>query len=288
MSRVRPVRTAAGAIVRTAPQLAPRLERLTWRAIYEAASFGKQDGWLNVMNYGYAPLDDVVVGEWPEDERFGVQLYAKVAGATDLAGKDVLEVGCGRGGGAAFVHDRFGLRSMTGLDLARNAIEHARARYSRPGLEFLAGDAESLPFADATFDAVLSVESSHCYADMPRFLRETHRVLRPNGKLLLADGRPTDPPAPTERALFHRLDVRLLREQLAAASFRVADEDDITANVMRALELNTPKMRARIEQRFPRFVRKHALAFVATADSPTYQAFTDRKLTYVRFVLDRV
>lgn len=288
MSRVRPVRTAAAMVLHSAPQLAPRVERLTWRAIYEAASFGKRDGWLTVMNFGYAPLDDVVVGQWPEDERFGVQLYAKVAGAIDLAGKDVLEVGCGRGGGTAFVHDRFGLRSMTGLDLARNAIEHACARYSAPGLEFAAGDAESLPFPDATFDAVLSVESSHCYPDTPRFLRETHRVLRPNGRLLLADARPTDPPAPADGALFHRVDLRLLREQLAAAGFQVADEEDITANVVRALELNTPKMRARIERRFPRFLRQHALAFVATADSPSYQAFNDGKMTYMRFVLDRV
>jgi SAM-dependent methyltransferase len=288
MSRVRPVRTAATAVLRAAPQLAPHLERLTWRTIYEGASFGKRDGRLTVMNFGYAPLDDDLVSQWPEDERFGVQLYAKVAGGTDLAGKDVLEVGCGRGGGAAFVHDRFGLRSTTGLDLARNAIERARARYPRPGLEFVAGDAESLPFPDATFDAVLSVESSHCYADTPRFLRETHRVLRANGRLLLADGRPTDPPVPADGALFHQLDIGLLREQLAAAGFQVADEEDITANVMRALELNTPMMHARIEQRFPRFLRQHALAFVATADSPTYQAFTDGKLTYMRFVLDRV
>ena len=102
------------------------------------------------------------------------------------------------------------------------------------------------------------------------------------------NGRLTDPPASADRALFHRVDLRLLREQLAAASFQVADEEDITANVVRALELNTPKMRARIERRFPRFLHQHALAFVATADSPSYQAFTDGKLTYMRFVLDRV
>jgi SAM-dependent methyltransferase len=288
MSPVRPARAVAAAVLRAAPQLGPHVERLTWRAVYEGISIGRRDGRLAVMNYGYMPLDDIVVEQWPEDERLGLRLYAKVAGAVDLTGKDVLEVGCGRGGGAAFVYRRFGLRSMRGLDLARSAIERARERFPWPNVEFVAGDAQNLPFPDASVDVVLSVESSHCYADMPRFLMETRRVLRADGKLLLADARPTDPPQPDDDGVFHRSDVGLLREQLATAGFRIEDEEDITANVMRALELNTPRMHARIEERYPRFLRQPALAFVGTADSPMYQAFAQRKLTYVRFVLDKI
>lgn len=47
--------------------------------------------------------------------------------------------------------------------------------------------AMSLPFRDATFDMVFCLEAAHCFADKPRFLREALRVLRPGGKLLLAD-----------------------------------------------------------------------------------------------------
>lgn len=200
----------------------------------------------------------------------------------------MLEVGCGRGVGTAFIYEHCRPRAMTGVDLARKAIGHCLAHYGRPGLDFVAGDAGNLLFPDGAFDAVLSVESSHCYSDMLRFLRGTHRVLRPNGLLLLADARPTAVTSESEDGLFHQDDVRRLREQLAEASFEVLEEEDITANVMRALQLSTSSRRARFDQRVPRFVRQHALAFSAAEGSPMYQAYAEGKVTYLRFVLKRV
>lgn len=240
-----------------------------------------------MMNYGYASLDKDSASPVDDDaDRYGLQLYAVVAGATDLTGQDVLEVGCGRGGGAAFVFDRFGPRSVTGLDLAHRAIDRCRRRYGRAGLSFVAGDAEQLPFADDAFDAVLSVESSHCYADPSRFWREAHRVLRPGGRLLLADLRHTHLSPHAETALFARDDVAGLRDQLAAAGFRIVQEQDITANVVRSLELDTPARRQRIERRVPRFLRSHVLMFAAIEGSPMYKEFADGNYSYVRFVLE--
>jgi len=259
-----------------------------WRVWYEVMSLGERANRATVMNYGYAPLDGFDADRWPADHRFGLQLYAKVAGPGDLIDKDVLEIGCGRGGGAAFVHEHFRPRSMTGLDLARKAIDRCRANHARPGLEFVAGDAENLPFREGTFDAVLSVESSHCYADLPRFLREVHRVLRSNGLLLLADLRLTALTDDNDGALFPRDDVRRLREQLAEAGFRAVEEENITANVVRALELNTPDMRARIERQVPKFLRKPMLAWAATEGSPMYQSFAEGETSYLRFVLERL
>ena len=51
------------------------------------------------------------------------------------------------------------------------------------------GDAESLPFADESFDAVINVEASHAYPRLSRFLAEVVRVLRPGGHFLYADFR---------------------------------------------------------------------------------------------------
>jgi SAM-dependent methyltransferase len=240
------------------------------------------------MNYGYASLDASEAAPGTEDLPYGLRLYARVAGAADLQGKDVLEVGCGRGGGTAFVHERFRPRSMIGLDLARRAIASCRVTYGKPGLEFVAGDAEDLPFPDGSFDAVLSVESSHCYADMARFLREAHRVLRPGGLLLLADARPSMITAEAEhKALFYREDAGRLREHLTEGGFKTLEEEDITLNVMRALELDTPSRRARIEQQTPRFLRPHVHAFAAAEGSPMYRAYQEGKTTYLRFVLQR-
>lgn len=76
------------------------------------------------MNYGYAALPGEAPLAAPADaaERNGLQLYARVAGSgrrgAALGGLDVLEVGSGRGGGAAFVAAAMGPRRMTGLDVA--------------------------------------------------------------------------------------------------------------------------------------------------------------------------
>ena len=286
---IRPARRAMAALLGVWPGLAPRVQKATWRAFYELASFRRGDPGTAMMNYGYASLDgDAVPGAAGGGaDRYGLQLYAAVAGAANLTGQDVLEVGCGRGGGAAFVFERFGPRSVTGLDLAHRAIDGCRRRYGRAGLTFVAGDAEQLPFADDAFDVVLSVESSHCYADPSRFWREAHRVLRPGGRLLLADARHAHLSPDSESALFSRDDVAGLQGQLAAAGFRTVEEQDITANVVRALELDTPARRQRIERRVPRFLRPHVLTFAAIEGSPMYSAFAGGDLRYMRFVLER-
>ena len=76
---------------------------------------------------------------------------------------------------------------MFGVDLSQNAVEFCRTVHSVLNLEFRQGDAEHLPFEDASFDAVLNVESSHCYPSLPDFFTEVRRVLKNNGCFLYAD-----------------------------------------------------------------------------------------------------
>jgi SAM-dependent methyltransferase len=235
------------------------------------------------MNYGYASLEEPHGAGDPD--LHGRQLYDRVVGRTDLRGKDVLEVGCGRGGGSAFVFERHRPRSMTGLDLARSAIAHARRRHARPGLGFVGGDAEALPFPEASFDVVLNVESSHCYPDVPRFLDEVHRVLRPGGLLLLADVRPTSLAGRRTNTLMPRSDVAQLLVELRDSPFTVIEQEDITANVLRALQLDSPQRRRLIERRVPRRLQPHARAFAAVEGTPLYEAYATGELTYLRFAL---
>jgi SAM-dependent methyltransferase len=283
---MRPGGAALGAVRRVAPSsLAPALKRVAWRLFYDLASRGHRGVGTAFMNYGYAsPGDDV-----PDDpDQFGRQLYARVAAAGDLAGKDVLDVGCGRGGGTAFVFDRFRPRTMTGLDLAPNAIARCRAEHARPGLTFVAGDAEALPFPDAAFDAVLTVESSHCYPNVTRFLCEVSRVLRPGGLLLLADFRHTALPTGAQDALVPQEDVACLREQIATAGFRTVEEEDVTDNIVRALRLDSANRRSRLERSVPRPLRRHVLALAAVEGSAMYRAYEQRRWTYLRYTLEKV
>ena len=99
---------------------------------------------------------------------------------------DVLDVGCGTGAVIELLHEKYPDARCTGLDLTPAMIEAAAAK----GLaccEFLVGDAEDLPFAEASFDAVLSSNSFHHYPHPEAFFAGTLRVLRPGGRLILRD-----------------------------------------------------------------------------------------------------
>jgi ubiquinone/menaquinone biosynthesis C-methylase UbiE len=79
---------------------------------------------------------------------------------------------------------------MVALDLTPEMLaaaqEHARGQ-GASGIEFLLGDAESLPFEDDTFDLVACRIAAHHFADVSAFLAEASRVLVPGGLLLLQD-----------------------------------------------------------------------------------------------------
>jgi SAM-dependent methyltransferase len=272
---------------RLTPESRARVQKAFWKVVYAVMNLGIRRASVGFLNYGYAPLvapsKSVDLPAEREPDRYSIQLYAKVAGAVDLSGLDVLEVGCGRGGGTAFVFERYEPASMTGLDLSESSVAHCRRTYERPGLRFVAGDAERLPFDDASFDAVVNVESSHCYPDAGRFFAEVGRVLRPGGVLLFADMRHTSVDGAGGGAKIG--DVPRLREQLAEAGFVVEEEEDITANVVRALELDSPRRRAGIERTAPRFVRSQLLDFAGVEGSSLFRAFAEHELSYLRMVL---
>ena len=95
-----------------------------------------------------------------------------------VAGSEVLDVACGAGYGSALLARR-ALR-VTGADIAPSAIDHARRRYAGvANLEFRQADCAALPFADASFDAVVSFETIEHIAGQAAFLDEVRRVLRP-------------------------------------------------------------------------------------------------------------
>jgi len=264
----------------------PRVQKLVWRVVYSVSTLGSTAPAF--MNYGFASLDSGMGGGslgQPGEDTFGMALYERVVGVAELADRDVLDVGCGRGGGTSCVFATHRPRSMIGMDLAGKAVAQARLRFGRPGLEFLRGDAEDLPFPDGCFDVVLNVESSHCYPDVPRFLRGVHRVLRPGGLFLMADVRHTDiDEEDVGGALSHEA-VHQLRRYIARSPFEVLEEEDITENVRLALQLDSPRRRELIERRVPRILQAQALQFAGVEGTPLHEAFVSGQLTYLRFKL---
>jgi SAM-dependent methyltransferase len=97
---------------------------------------------------------------------------------------ELLDAGCGSGGMLARVHDQFPRAALTGLELNERALELTRLRET--GAALLRGSVDALPFADATFDVVLSLDVLIVGGvDERMAVAEMHRVLRSGGRLIL-------------------------------------------------------------------------------------------------------
>lgn len=105
-------------------------------------------------------------------------------------GMAVLDVGSGLGGPARYLAGRFGCH-VTGIELTPAFCQVARRFSALTGMDerttFRQGDALALPFADAAFDAVWTVQAQMNIADKARFYGEIHRVLKPGGRFVFQD-----------------------------------------------------------------------------------------------------
>ena len=105
-----------------------------------------------------------------------------------LAGQRIVELGCGAAQLARDLLARFPDSRVTGLEV--DARQHAKNLAApQPGLEFVAAGAQSVPFADASFDLALMLKSLHHVpiSAMPQALSEVARVLRPGGHLYVSE-----------------------------------------------------------------------------------------------------
>jgi ubiquinone/menaquinone biosynthesis C-methylase UbiE len=231
------------------------------RQFYNAAGTISTD--FSFMNYGYAPLSAQLSAS-TEPEKYCLQLYRQLIGSTALAGKRVVEVSCGRGGGAAHVAASFAPASYTGIDISENNLALAAKRYAAPNLRFQQGNAEALPLESASADVVLNVEASHLYDSPAKFFAEVHRVLVPGGRFLHVDlhWQDKDPPA-----------------MIAAAGFNVDEVVDITKNVVQALEEDSERREALVLT-FPEPMRKDFRDWSGVKDFRAYNRLKNGEWLY--------
>jgi SAM-dependent methyltransferase len=102
----------------------------------------------------------------------------------DVAGLDVIELGCGTGYVSAWLARR-GARPI-GIDNSPRQLETARSFQKEFGLEFplMLGNAEEVPQPDASFDLAISEYGAAIWADPYRWIPEAARLLRPGGQLI--------------------------------------------------------------------------------------------------------
>ena len=234
------------------------------------------------MNYGYVPTIGGTVPPVPADsaESLGLNLYWRVATAgrrgAALSGLDIVEVGSGRGGGAAFLATALHPRRLIGIDIADTATALATAQHAGiANLSFQTGDAEALGLAEASADIVINIESAHCYASVPRFLAEVARVLRPGGELLFAGF--------AARGLAHDR----LMAALAASPLRLDRIDDITANVTASLAQVEARKQAFLDAHLSGPIKSFAVGAYAMTGSPMRLALDSGETVYMAAVLSK-
>jgi ubiquinone biosynthesis O-methyltransferase len=133
------------------------------------------DRWHERLHGGASP-DAVSLASWHR---------SALALAPDVAGRDILEVGCGAGDFSIHLAQAGGI--VTAVDFSARAVGIAREKAVRHGqrVTLAVADAQTLPFANERFDLVFSCE---CLEHVPHpraMLGELHRVLKPGGTLVL-------------------------------------------------------------------------------------------------------
>jgi ubiquinone/menaquinone biosynthesis C-methylase UbiE len=162
------------------------------------------------------------------------------------------------------------------LDLNPAAIEYCRERHSVPGLKFMQGDAMNLPFADESFDVVINVEASHCYPNFSQFLKEVARVLKPGGQLVYADLRYESGVEEWIKDLFSQPLLHVNQMRL------------INPEIIRGMELNTPRYTKMVEDCLPTYWHKLALDFAGVKGSRLYRDAQSGELTYRSLHLTKI
>ena len=122
-----------------------------------------------------------------------------------------------------------------------------------------------MPFPASSFDAVVNIESSHCYESMDTFLSEVCRVLRPGGRFFFADLRSMD-------------GVNTLREQFNACDLTVEKKIDITTNVLTALRLDNARKLELIDALIPRVFHRPFRVFAGIAGTRNYAGLESGKI----------
>jgi SAM-dependent methyltransferase len=223
------------------------------------------------LNYGYGdehqPEFEAALPEALRARSHSIRLYEHVLEGVPPAGQELLEVGCGRGGGCHYIKDRLDAASVVGVDLSPRAVAFCTYAYGREGLRYVEGDAQDLPFEDGSFDIVVNVESSHCYGSMPAFLAHVRRVLRPGGVFAWADARPRDRLAETFRSLL-------------GSGLEPIRDVDISAHVLESLEATSDEKIAVVDERVPLPLRPFAKSGMAVRGTLVYEALARGELVY--------
>jgi cyclopropane fatty-acyl-phospholipid synthase-like methyltransferase len=146
------------------------------------------------INFGYWKNVDLNCRQITQEERIrsSHDLYDLVFEHLDIKFDDkILEIGCGRGYGCRELVDKYGPEYVVGIDITPNQIERAKHLHLfssevPSNLKFEVAAAGSTPFSDGEFNKIYAVESAQHIPSIPEFAKESWRLLKHQGQLVIA------------------------------------------------------------------------------------------------------
>lgn len=148
-------------------------ERMYHRRVTEY--YGQSD----FYNFGYWDEDT------PDQKKASENLMEKLLAFIPEKQGSILDVACGKGATTGYLLRYFAPSAVIGIDVSLKQL--GTSKLNAPGARFMLMDATELAFEDSIFDNVICVEAAFHFDTREEFLRETWRVLKPGGHLVLSD-----------------------------------------------------------------------------------------------------
>ncbi|CAF1398961.1 unnamed protein product [Adineta steineri] len=229
---------------------------------------------LQFMNYGYADMDEYI------DDHTGYysrKLYEQVLANVTLTDKNVLEINCGRGAGAAWCIHTHASHSYIGIDPSQDVINLCQRLYSTiPRLSFVVADATNhLPFENESVDIILCIEATQAFGERiaaTQFANEVVRVLRPNGYLLWCD------------VCYKNGSGTSVYDLIANDELIIEEKINITKNVLYALDIQNKYRTDFIQRYIQSEEQEYFRLFAGLSGTEIYEDMSQGRSEYWRVV----
>lgn len=257
------------------PSLIPKspwARRLVYELVY-AWPAGRR---ATTFNVGLAPVDPAILANPVlAGDANQIQLYAELFALAGLDAESwrqsaVVEVAAGCGGGLLYLSKWHKPRMAIGIDVSAVAARRGR----RLGVDLRQGEATRLPFEGGHFDCFVCVDALNYFVEED-FIREVRRVLKPSGRLLLADSSLTFAEA---EGRFHRL--------ARAGDMTVDALRDVSDGARRSLRERGPGV-AKAVSGAPGFLRRRVREMLMAEGSERYRQWQAGERCFAMAVLRR-